>query len=153
VLPDGRISFPLADGAIQAAGRTPEQLQATLEKRLQPHFKTDVDVEVMVLGIAADQQIGTIYVTGEVRNPGQFPIKEPTTLMQAIALAGGFDRFAAKYSIKVHRKRSGRDFYHTFNYYNFAAGRDEAGNITLKDGDVVIVPERGIFGFLFELFE
>jgi polysaccharide export outer membrane protein len=55
---------------------------------------------------------GIIYVYGEVRAPGRYPMEKDTTVLKAITLAGGFTPFAAKKSIRVKRvvEGSSRDF-------------------------------------------
>jgi polysaccharide export outer membrane protein len=64
--------------------------------------------------------------------------------MQAIALAGGLSPFAAKQRIQVRRKIKGLDELYVFNYVAYESGQDMGGNIDLKSGDIVIVPERGL---------
>jgi polysaccharide export outer membrane protein len=66
--------------------------------------------------------------------------------MQAIALAGGVGPFAAKQRIQVRRRGSGGDeTIFMFNYKAYEAGADLEGNIRLRAGDVIMVPERGLF--------
>ncbi len=88
----------------------------------------------------------TVYVTGEVGKPGAFVVpKRPPTIMQALALAGGLGPFASERRIQVIRKAKGEDRIFEFNYRDYTRGRDMDGNITLRTGDVVVVPERGLF--------
>ena len=88
----------------------------------------------------------TVYVTGEVGKPGAFVVpKRAPTIMQAIALAGGLGPFASERRIQVIRKVKGEDLVFPFNYRDYTKGRDMEGNITLRNGDVVVVPERGLF--------
>ena len=82
---------------------------------------------------------------GEVQKPGQFVIKTRTTLLQALALGGGLSPFAAQRRIQVHRKIKGIDEVYQFDYRAFEQGQDVAGNIVLRAGDVIVVPERGLF--------
>ena len=87
-----------------------------------------------------------IFITGEVVRPGSYVVRQPTTLMQAIALAGGIGPFAAKARIQVRRRSPGGDeTIYMFNYRAYEAGADLEGNITLRAGDVIMVPERGLF--------
>ncbi len=66
--------------------------------------------------------------------------------MQVIALAGGVGPFAAKSRIQVRRRGSGGDeTIFMFNYKAYEAGNDLEGNIKLRAGDVIMVPERGFF--------
>ena len=86
-----------------------------------------------------------VYVTGEVNKPGNVQIDRKTTVLQAIALGGGLGPFAAKKRIQVRRKQNGTEVMFPFNYDDVEEGRDITGNIFLKDGDVIVVPEKGIF--------
>ncbi len=65
--------------------------------------------------------------------------------MQAIALAGGLGQFAAKQRIQIRRKINGAESIFTFNYAAFEAGTNLKDNIEIREGDVIIVPERGLF--------
>lgn len=144
--PDGRVSFPLA-GHMRAAGSTLEALETRLKQRLKKFYSEELDVTVLLLNTKNEDAAldKVIYVTGEVRKPGPFAIKKRTTVLQALALSGGLGPFAAKARIQVRRKVNGRDIVVPFNYNDVEKGRDLTGNIYLRDGDVVIVPERGLF--------
>jgi polysaccharide export outer membrane protein len=146
--PSGLIQVPLA-GQLRAAGMTPVQLADALKARWQKHYTEPLDVTVAIAAVYKkekdDDYAPRIYVTGEVLKPGQYLIKVPTNLMQGIAMAGGFGPFAAKSGIQVRRKIDGQDDFHVFNYYSYISGADTVRNITLKNGDIIIVPERGPF--------
>ncbi len=143
VRPDGRISFPLA-GNLRAAGRSPESLGIGLKQRLRKFYNDDLDVTVSLVSVDKSSD-RVIYVTGQVTRPGPFEIKKPTTVLQALALSGGLGPFAAQRRILVRRKIKGRDVVFPFDYAKAESGRDITGNIYLRDGDVVVVPERGLF--------
>jgi polysaccharide export outer membrane protein len=149
--PDGMISFPLA-GRIRAGGSTVEAIQRTLAQSLQKLYTTELDVTAGIQQLREEEEVKdreiiypTIYVTGEVRKPGGFEIRTPTTVLQAIAVAGGITEFAAERRIKVHRKTKQGEVVHTFNYKRYQRGRDLEGNIYLRGGDVIVVPEGGLF--------
>ena len=157
VAPDGRISFPLA-GQIRAGGLTIDRLEDELARRLQDNYKEKLDVTVSLIRQKLELQepervpeiIGQdIFVTGEVKQAGRFTVTKPTTVLQAIALAGGLDIFAAKGRIVIQRKMNGEDVLIPFNYRAAVNGRDPWSNIYLQEGDVVIVPERGLLKGLF----
>ena len=65
--------------------------------------------------------------------------------MQAIALAGGSGAIRSKQRIQLHRKINGVDSIFIFDFNAYASGTDTAENINLKSGDIIIVPERGLF--------
>lgn len=144
VRPDGKISFPLA-GHMRAQGSTVEALEARIKQRLGKYYnKDDLDVTVL-LAEAIDEDPKLVYVTGEVLKPGAFSFKKPTTILQAIALSGGLGPFAAAKRIQVRRKARNREVLFRFNYDALENGGDLKGNIYLRDGDVIVVPERGLF--------
>lgn len=148
--PNGQIAFPLA-GHITADGLTPQRLEKVLKARLLKNYK-DGDLDVTVaLANAARPEIPEedlkpkIFITGEVLRPGPYNVRQATTLVQAIALAGGLGPYAAKRRIQVRRATGGGDeTIFQFDYKAYEAGSDLQGNIPLQAGDVILVPERGI---------
>ena len=148
--PSGEIAFPLA-GHIRARGLTPQALENILKAKLKNNYKDEnLDVTVAVLSapkdIPEEDLKPKIFITGEVIRPGSYVVRQPTTLMQAISLAGGVGPFAAKQRIQVRRRSAGGDeTIFMFNYKAYEAGLDLEGNVTLRAGDVIMVPERGLF--------
>jgi polysaccharide export outer membrane protein len=147
--PRGEIAFPLA-GHIRARGLTPLALENILKAKLKGNYKEEnLDVTVAVANapkdIPEEDLKPKIFITGEVVRPGSYVVRQPTTLMQAIALAGGIGPFAAKRRIQVRRRAAGGDeTIFMFNYKAYEAGADLEGNIPLHAGDVIMVPERGL---------
>ena len=88
-----------------------------------------------------------IYVLGQVNNPGLVEVLPGTTLLQAIALGGGLDRFAATKRIQLRRTdaSTGKERLYLFNYNAVERGGAIQSMITLREGDVVLVPERHLF--------
>jgi len=150
--PSGEIAFPLA-GHVRARGLTPQALENILKTKLQPNYKDDhLDITVAVANapkdIPEDDLKPKIFITGEVVRPGSYIVRQPTTLMQAIALAGGVGPYAAKRRIQVRRRVPGGDeTIFMFNYRAYESGDDLEGNITLRAGDVIMVPVRGLLDF------
>jgi polysaccharide biosynthesis/export protein len=148
--PRGDIAFPLA-GHIRARGLTPQAVENILKAKLKSNYKDDnLDVTVAVLtspkDIPEDDLKPKIFITGEVIRPGSYVVRQPTTLMQAIALAGGIGPYAAKRKIQVRRRGPGGDeTIFMFDYRAYEKGNDLEGNIRLRAGDVIMVPERGLF--------
>jgi polysaccharide export outer membrane protein len=149
--PIGEIAFPLA-GHIRARGLTPIALENALKAKLKSNYK-DENLDVTVAVAISPRDIPPeddlkpkIFITGEVVRPGSYVVRQPTTLMQAIALAGGVGPFAERRRIQVRRRMPGGDeTIFMFNYKAYEAGDDLEGNITLRAGDVIMVPERGLF--------
>jgi len=134
VRPDGGISFPLA-GDVHAAGKTASQLQREITQRLEK-FLSDPVVLVAVMKIAGNK----IYVIGRVNKPGEYAPGRYVDVLQALSMAGGLTPFAAENDIKVLRKENGKDLVFPFRYSQVKAGDKLEQNITLKGGDVVVVP-------------
>lgn len=147
ISPDGYISLPLV-GQIKASGLSPPALADVLKQRLQKNYTGDLDVTVALAAPnreAEDELKPRVYVTGEVLRPGPYLLKPPINLMQAISLAGGLSPFAARQRIQIHRKVRGIDSIFVFDYNAFETGRIATDNISLQAGDIIIVPERGLF--------
>jgi polysaccharide biosynthesis/export protein len=142
----GHIAFPLA-GHIRAEGLSPQALENILKNKLQKNYKDEaLDVTVALGNVTTPEEDlkPKIFITGEVQRPGPYVVRQPTTLMQAISLAGGLGPFAAKRRVQVRRQtRSGESIF-MFDYRAYEAGQDLEGNIVLRAGDVILVPERSL---------
>ena len=144
--PNGQIAFPLA-GHITAEGLTPQRLEKVLKGRLKRNYKDDdLDVTVALANAPSpeDDLKPKIFITGEVLKPGSYPIRQATTLVQALSVAGGLGPFAAKQRIQIHRGSGADETIFRFDYKAYEAGLSLDSNIPLRAGDVIIVPERGI---------
>ncbi len=147
VAPDGRVALPLA-GNIRAAGQTLEAVQAMLQARLTPNFAAPPTVFVALerqpeprpRADVAPVRLN-VFVVGEARNPGRMEVVPGTTLLQAFGQMGGFTNFAATRRVQLRR---GNDHW-VIDYRAIEAGQSTSGNISLADGDVIIVPQRGLF--------
>ena len=132
---DGKISLPLA-GEIQAAGRTPLALEREIASKLQ-NYISEPEVTVMVQQINSQK----FNILGMVTKPGSFPLTNSATVLDAIALAGGFRDFAKKKSIYVLRQNAdGTQSRITFNYKEVVKGQNPAQNIKLLPRDTIVVP-------------
>jgi polysaccharide biosynthesis/export protein len=132
---DGRISLPLI-GEVQSSGLTPKQLEAEITKRLKDYI-ADPSVTVVVQEVRSQK----INVLGMVARPGSFPITSSLTVLDAIALAGGFRDFAKQKSIYVlHQNADGTQSRLTFNYKEVIKGVNVAQNVKLQPRDTVVVP-------------
>ncbi len=138
VRPDGAITLNLM-GEVQAAGLTPLELKVVLTERLKT-FKRQAEISVIVKEVNSYN----IYILGEVRNPGAYPLKRKTTLIQAIALAGGFDEYASENKIMVIRERDGKDGKEEKIKVRFKdiinAKKVNDKNLILRPGDTIFVP-------------
>lgn len=132
---DGRISLPLV-GEVQAAGRTPLQLEQEIARKLQS-FMTDPQVTVIVQEINSEQ----FNILGQVLKPGAYSLTRTTTVLDAIAIAGGFRDFAKQKGIYILRQNvNGGESRIPFNYKDVIKGKNSAQNILLQPRDTVVVP-------------
>jgi polysaccharide export outer membrane protein len=142
----GQIAFPLA-GHVRAGGLTPQALENIRKNTLQKNYKDEaLEVTVALTNVTTpeDDLKPKVFITGEVLRPGPYVVRQPTTLMQAISLAGGLGPFAAKRRVQVRRQMESGETIFVFDYRAYEAGRDLEGNIELRAGDVIMVPERGL---------
>ena len=132
---DGKISLPLV-GEIQAAGETPLKLEQAIATRLKNYIEEPV-VTVMVQQINSEK----FNILGMVSKPGTYPLVGTVTVLDAIALAGGFRDFAKQKSIYILRQNpDGTQARLPFNYKDVVKGRNTAQNVVLQPGDTIIVP-------------
>jgi polysaccharide biosynthesis/export protein len=132
---DGKISLPLV-GELQATGRSPLQLEQDITAKLK-NFITSPEVTVIVEKVNSRKY----NVLGEVSKPGSYFLTSSTTIMDAIAAAGGFRDFAKKSGVYVLRKSpDGSESHLKFNYKDFIKGKNSSQNIKLEPNDTIIVP-------------
>ena len=133
VRPDGKISMPLIQDVV-AEGQTAMELGNTIHQRLLTFIK-EPQVSVIVLQVNAPKY----YVIGNVAKPGPYLLRTETSVLQALAMAGGFTQFASTRSIKLIRNSAGKQDVRKVNYNNMIDEGGE-GNYILKSGDTIVVP-------------
>jgi len=134
VRPDGRISFPLI-GDIPVQGRSVEEVRAEIQSRIN-EFVPGSPVSVMALQIKSPK----IYIVGKVGRPGMYIMFERMSVMQALALAGGFTPFSSTGDILILRMAEGKQQSLTFDYDAVSKGKHLEQNILLQKGDTIVVP-------------
>lgn len=131
---DGMITLPLI-GELKAAGQTVDQLSATITTKLK-HYLEAPEVTVIV----QEPRSQFITVMGKVAKPGSYPLAQRLTVMDALALAGGFKDFANVKKIQVVRThRDGRVERIPFDYKRAVSG-DIQHNFPLEQHDLIVVP-------------
>jgi polysaccharide export outer membrane protein len=135
VRPDGMVTLPLI-GEIKAVGLTPEQLQQELTSALQ---KVVSEPQVTVMVVAVNSL--SFNIMGNVNKPGYYPLIRPITILDAIALSGGFRDFAKEKKIYVLRTgANGKEQKLKFNYKDVIKGKNMAQNIVLLPHDTLVIP-------------
>jgi polysaccharide export outer membrane protein len=130
VRPDGKITLPLIN-EVKAAGLTPVQLGDQIKESLAK-FINNPDVMVSVQSVRSKRY----YMDGEINRPGAYPLATPTTVFEALTMAGGFREFANKKSILIMRGSQRLKF----NWKEVVKGKNLAQNVLLQNGDHVVVP-------------
>src|SRR5580698_1119937 len=132
---DGKISLPLV-GEVQAAGRTPLQLEEEITSKLT-NYITNPEVTVIVEQINSQK----FNILGQVTKPGSYSLATATTVLDAIAAAGGFRDFAKQKSIYILRQNAnGGETRIAFNYKDVIQGKNPGQNIKLEPRDTIVVP-------------
>jgi polysaccharide export outer membrane protein len=142
VRPDGYLTVPLV-GDLFVVGKTPRGLAAELAQQLGQYVTGPVVTVTLKESIAL-----RFFVVGEVNRPGEFPLLGRTTVMQALALAGGFREYAKSDAVKILRQElhvaGGRvrtqETAVAVNYKSLAQGQSLQQDMVLKPGDVIVVP-------------
>ncbi|HMM44349.1 MAG TPA: polysaccharide export protein [Candidatus Macondimonas sp.] len=129
---DGTIFFPYV-GVLHVAGKTVEEVRRDIQTKLAPYIQSP-QVDVRVVGFRSKK----VYVTGEVDRPGIVPVTDvPMTVMDAINLAGGFDKERADQRTAYLTRNGQRQQLDILALYSGAQG-----NLLLQDGDVLYVPNN-----------
>ncbi len=132
---DGKISLPLA-GELQASGTTPLQLEKAIAARLQSYIS---EPEVTV--IVQETRSQKFNILGMVTRPGSYPLTNGATVLDAVALAGGFRDFAKQKSMYVLRQGAdGSQMRLPFNYKDVIKGKHAEQNVRLQARDTIVVP-------------
>lgn len=133
----GQISLPLI-GAIRAGGRTVSELEVEIAARLEAQYLQSPQVTVFVKEFSSQR----LTVEGAVKQPGIYPITGKTSLLQAIALAKGFEDLADQRSVIVFRMIEGKKMAALFDIRQIRAG--ELEDPQLYGDDIVVVETSGV---------
>lgn len=138
IRPDGTITMPLI-GDLHAAGKTPTELKREIEDRLTKYIKLEgTEITIAVTNAASYR----FTVSGEVSRPGIFTSAYYVTVAEAIALAGGFSRFADRERMTLMRRdpKTGQVRSIPINYKLIESGQRTDMNLVLMPGDSIYVP-------------
>jgi polysaccharide biosynthesis/export protein len=132
---DGKISLPLV-GELQATGQTPLKLEQEIADKLK-NYIAEPEVTVIVEQINSQK----FNILGQVTRPGAYTLSNSATVLDAVALAGGFRDFAKQKSIYVLRQNpDGSQTRIPFNYKDVVQGKNPEQNVKLQPRDTIIVP-------------
>lgn len=134
VRPDGKISLPLLND-VAAAGLTPMELRERLMQRLV-EYMPHPEVSVIVTEVRSFK----VSVIGQVPKPDRYELKSAATVMDVLALAGGFTEFASRSRIVVIRANGQKTERIPFDYEKVRTGDPKQVNFNLRPGDIVLVP-------------
>jgi polysaccharide export outer membrane protein len=135
VRPDGTITMPLI-GDIYAAGRTPGQLKEEISRRLSAYVKEDAAVTIAVTEVNSYR----FTVSGNVEHGGIFTAKYYVTVSEAVALAGGLNKFASPSKLVIVRRDAQGVRRIPIDYDRVASGEHPEENLVLVTGDTLYAP-------------
>jgi polysaccharide export outer membrane protein len=137
VRPDGTITMPLI-GDIVAAGRTPTALKQEITKKLGTFIKSD---ESSIVSVAvSDVNSYRFTVSGNVERAGVLLSKYYVTASEAIAMAGGLNKFASQHKLVVIRNDSQGFRRIPLDYDRIASGQHPNEDLVMLTGDTLFVP-------------
>ncbi len=145
VTPEGTVQLP-AIGSAPAQGLTLGELQREIEQRYLEKVGPGVEVTPVLRARAPS----FVYVLGEVANPGQYPLVKPTTVMQAITLAGGWNNGGNLRQIVVFRRGEDWRLMATkLDLRGALLGKRPcpADEIWIRDSDIVLIPKTPVLLF------
>ena len=137
VRPDGTITLPLI-GDLTANGRTPSQLKAEVVAQLAKYVRDES--AVVTVAVTTVNSYG-FTVSGAVERPGVFSSNKYVTVLEAIQLAGGPNRFANPRATQIMRRdKAGTLHIIPIDYQAVLDGSRPEANLALLAGDQVYVP-------------
>jgi polysaccharide export outer membrane protein len=142
VSPDGTIQLPKI-GSVPAIGLTLEEIEREINARYNLYYSGGVEVTSILI----ERAPRFIYVLGEVPQPGQIEMTGPTSVMQAIALAQGFNQGGNLRQVVVFRRDANWQLIATrldLAAPLFGRSPNPADEIWLRDSDIVLIPKKPI---------
>ena len=134
VRPDGKFSMPLI-GDVIAAGKTTDAINMQIQHKLQLFIESPY-----VSTIVRETTSNRVYVFGEVASPGAYPIEGSLTVLQVLALSGGFTEFAIRDRMVLVRGSGENQQHFPLSYRKILAEPGSKYNMVLQRGDTLVVP-------------
>jgi polysaccharide export outer membrane protein len=143
VQPDGFVQLKGLQNAVHVQGLTVQDAQREIIKAYSAVLK-DPDVTVTL----KDFEKPYFVVSGSVRNPGKFDYRGHTTVMQAVAIAGGFDNSAKHSQILLMRKYSNDLVQVTMvDLRQVMKGKELNQDLEVRPGDTIFAPKSAFAKF------
>lgn len=136
VRPDGTMSLPML-GDLHAAGMTPSQVRAEIEKRLLTFVKREE--AIVTVSVSAINSYRFV-VNGNVEHPGVFSSSHYVTVVEAIAMAGGPNRFGSPEQAVIIRSAGGKPRRIPINYPAILTGARPEQDLTVLPADTIYIP-------------
>jgi polysaccharide export outer membrane protein len=136
VADSGTINLPLV-GEVAAAGKTAQEVERDLTKKLGAKYLQSPQVTVFVKEYNSQR----VTIEGAVKKPGVYPVRGKTSLLQFIAMAEGLDP-AAQDEIVVFRQIDGKRVAGKFDVEEIRAGTQQ--DPAIREGDVIVVTSSGM---------
>ncbi len=135
---EGEITFPLL-GKIKAAGLTVSELKDKIQELLEKDYLVNPQVQVFI----DEYHVKQVSVLGEVKQPGKYDMykEKETTVLEAIAMAGGFSPAAAINSTSIIRNEGAQEVRIPIRVTDITKKGKKEKDIPLKPGDIIFVPE------------
>lgn len=134
----GEITFPLL-GNVQIKGLTVDEVEDVIRGLLEKDYLVDPQVTVFI----EDYRAAKVFVMGFVNEPGEYELfkDRPTTVLEAITMAGGFKEGAAQNGTKVIRVEDSMQITIPIRITDITKKGDKAKDIAINPGDIIVVPE------------
>jgi polysaccharide biosynthesis/export protein len=137
VRPDGKISTPLNEDMV-AVGKTPTQLAHDIEIKLSEYVRSP---HVSVIVTRPDSVFSQVKVIGQVARPQAIAYRQGMTVLDAVLTVGGLTEYAAGNRARIVRMVNGQEQDIPLRLNALVNGGDMSQNLSLKPGDVLVVPE------------
>lgn len=137
VRPDGKISTPLVENMV-AVGKTPPQLSRDMEGVLSEYVRSP---KVNIIVTNAASAFSLVKVVGQVTHPQAVPYREGMTVLDAVLAVGGLTQFASGNRAKIVRMENGHETVIKVKVADLVNNGDVSQNVSLKPGDVVVIPQ------------
>ncbi len=135
----GEVNYPMV-GTVQLAGKTVKEIEADVKSRLEEQLLTSAQVTVVI----KSRNKRSAYILGSVEKPGEYEILfgKSLSLLQAVSKAGGFSKDADRDKMLLMRDNGGKRTAYTIAYSEIMKKGGLEKDVSLKDGDILVVPER-----------